>query len=89
LQGFRRDRDFETARELLGSLKIFSIIDAESVVERANNFRFLRKRGITIRKTVDVIIATFCIKNDIPLLYSDRDFFPFQKHLKLRSAMVD
>ncbi len=89
LQGFRRDKDFEIAKELLNSLRIFNIIDAESAFESAGNFRSLRKRDITIRKTIDVIIATFCIKNDIPLLFSDKDFIPFQKHLKLRSAMAD
>lgn len=46
----------------------------------------LRARGITIRKTTDTIIATFCIANEIPLLYSDRDFNPFAEHLGLQAA---
>ena len=53
----------------------------------AENFRNLRKKGITIRKTIDVIIATFCIENDIYLLHKDSDFLPFQKHLGLKSVL--
>jgi len=89
LQGFRNDNDFETAKELLSSLIIVNVLDTSIAIKSANNFRALRKRGITVRKTIDVIIATFCIDNDIPLLYSDRDFISFHKHLNLRSALVN
>ncbi len=57
------------------------------VFECVNNFRKLRKKGLTVRKTADLIIASFCIKNKIPLRFSGRDFQPFAEHLGLISAM--
>ena len=54
----------------------------------ANNFRQLRKRGITVRKTADVIIASFCIQKNIPLLFTDKDFQPFVKHMGLIDASI-
>ena len=53
----------------------------------AENYRKLRKKGITIRKTNDVIIASYCIENKLPLLFSDRDFLPFARHLGLATAL--
>ena len=88
LQGFRNDKDFNTAKEFLSSLIIVNVLDTSTALKSANNFRTLRKKGITIRKTIDVIIATFCIDNNIPLLYSDRDFIPFQEHLNLKSPII-
>ncbi|EGL53163.1 hypothetical protein MAMP_00499 [Methylophaga aminisulfidivorans MP] len=64
----------------------FNMLTPELAIKAADNYRKLRKQGITIRKTADVIIATFCIENRIPLLYTDKDFIPFTKHLKLRSV---
>ncbi|RDH87444.1 MAG: VapC toxin family PIN domain ribonuclease [endosymbiont of Escarpia spicata] len=89
LQGFRHDRDYNTAKELLTSLTVFELGGKNIAINSADNFRFLRKKGVTVRKTVDVLIATFCINNDIPLLYSDKDFEPFHLHLKLRNAISD
>lgn len=86
LQGFRSDRDFEIAKDVLTSLTIHNLIGTEMALSSATNFRKLRKKGITIRKTSDVIIATYCIENKIPLLFTDKDFSPFVKHLGLRSA---
>jgi len=86
LQGFRKDKDFKNARVLFESVKIYEMLGADMAVKSAKNFRQLRKKGITIRKTVDVIIATYCIEEKIPLLYSDRDFEPFVKHLGLLEA---
>ena len=88
LQGFRNDKDFEIAKELLCSLIIVNVLDSSMALKSANNFRYLRKKGVTVRKTVDTIIATFCIENDIPLLYSDRDFSPFHEYLNLRNALM-
>jgi len=62
------------------------LIGKDLAIKSANNFRKLRKKGITIRKTADVIIATYCIENKIPLLFTDKDFMPFVENLKLRSA---
>lgn len=61
LQGFRSDKDYETAKEHLQVLHQFSMLSPEIAINAAENYHVLRKRGITIRKTADVIIATFCI----------------------------
>ncbi|MEX2199276.1 MAG: PIN domain nuclease [Burkholderiales bacterium] len=87
LQGFRSDADYEAAKELLGSLTTYDLLGAALAVKTAENYRALRRRGVTVRKTVDAIIATFCIERRAPLLYSDRDFDPFVRHLGLNSAL--
>jgi len=86
LQGFKVDKEFRIAKEVLTSLTIFELLGSALAIKSANNFRKLRKKGITIRKTADVLIATYCIENKIPLLFTDKDFLPFVKHLRLRSA---
>ncbi|BDI15249.1 ribonuclease VapC [Nostoc cf. commune SO-36] len=83
LQGFRSDADYQTAKELLTSLTIFEMLGINLAFKSADNYRSLRKYGITIRKTADVIIATFCIENQNSLLFSDKDFLPFVQHLGL------
>ncbi len=87
LQGFRRDRDYATAKGLLTSLTIFTLGGQGMAIKSADNFRLLRKKGVTVRKTIDVLIATYCINKNLPLLHSDKDFDSFQKYLKLRNAM--
>ena len=84
LQGFRDDADYRSARELLGGLTVFEMLGASRAIKVAENYRSLRKHGITVRKTTDAVIATFCIDRRLPLLYSDRDFDPFVEHLGLR-----
>jgi predicted nucleic acid-binding protein len=86
LQGFRSDKDYKLAKRVLTSLTVHDLIGKELAIKSADNFRKLRKKGITIRKTADVIIATYCIENKISLLFTDKDFIPFVKHMKLRSA---
>lgn len=86
LQGFRSDAAYRTAKRMLAQLVVYDLLGARLAVKTADNYRALRKRGITIRKTADAIIATYCIEHGIPLLYSDRDFDPFVRHLGLRSA---
>jgi predicted nucleic acid-binding protein len=86
LQGFKSDRDYKIAKNVLTSLTVHDLIGKEMAVKSADNFRKLRRKGITIRKTADVIIATYCIESKIPLLFTDKDFAPFVKHLRLRSA---
>jgi predicted nucleic acid-binding protein len=86
LQGFRRDHDYETARVLFDELTVFEILGKNMAIKSAENFRALRKRGITIRKTADVIIASFCIERRVPLLFSDKDFTPFVKYLGLTAV---
>ena len=87
LQGFVRDRDFNQARKLLTSLVVMDLAGQDIAIQAARNFRALRERGITVRKTIDTVIATRCIASGLTLLYSDKDFDPFVEHLGLRSAM--
>ncbi|MHB1686905.1 MAG: type II toxin-antitoxin system VapC family toxin [Ignavibacteriaceae bacterium] len=83
LQGFRKDRDYETAKVYLGMFQCVNLLNKEMAIKCAENYRTLRKRGITIRKTADIIIATFCIENKFTLLHSDKDFDQIEKHLGL------
>ena len=87
LQGFTSERDFNQARKMLGALELVNLGGAEMAVQAARNFRTLRAKGVTIRKTIDTFIATCCIEQDHALLFSDRDFDPFVLHFGLRSAM--
>jgi predicted nucleic acid-binding protein len=86
LQGIREDKEYQRVTSLLGRLDQYTLVDKNMVAHCANHYRSLRKKGITIRKTADVIIATFCIQNHIPLLYTDKDFDPFVEYLKLRAV---
>jgi len=86
LQGFRKDKDYQTAKSLLQECQLVQLCNIELAIKSAQNYRILRKQGITIRKTIDNIIATYCIENSIPLLFSDRDFEPFVSHLNLKDA---
>ena len=87
LQGFRNDSDYKKVKVTLSTLDQFEMLGNSMVLHCADNYRLLRKKGITIWKTNDIIIATFCIKNKFPLLFTDKDFIPFVKHLKLVSAL--
>jgi hypothetical protein len=83
LQGFRQDRDFEVARSALLRFDPVPILSVSRAVKSAQNFRTLRKKGITVRKTIDCLIATFCIETQTDLLHSDCDFDPFEEYLGL------
>jgi predicted nucleic acid-binding protein len=87
LQGFRNDRDFIKAQMIIDSLEYRDLGGKEAAIKAAVNFRTLRKKGITVRKTMDVIIATFCIENLIPLLHNDSDFLLMQKPLGLLTLL--
>ncbi|MDO8343926.1 MAG: PIN domain nuclease [Cellvibrio sp.] len=89
LQGFRTDAHFNTAKEILSSLTLFNMLGEEAALNAATLFRALRKQGITIRKTNDVVIANFCITHNCSLLFSDKDFLPFVDHFGLRQVSVD
>ena len=84
LQGFNSERDFNQAKNVLLSLHQVDIRGTEIAIQAARNFRTLRLHGVTVRKTIDVLIATRCIETDLLLLHSDRDFDAFEKHLGLR-----
>ena len=87
LQGFRNDKDYQTVRSRLATLDQYELFGNDMVYRCADNYRTLRKKGITIRATTDVIIATYCIEHELPLLFIDRDFKPFVSHLGLISVI--
>lgn len=84
LQGFKSEKDFNTAKTLLSSLEVVNLSNQHLAIKSAENFRALRKIGLTVRKTIDVVIATYCIEKNITLLQSDKDFLPFSQHLGLK-----
>jgi predicted nucleic acid-binding protein len=84
LHGFKEDKQFLEAKSLMDSLEYYDFVGREIAVNAAQNFRKLRRMGITIRKTIDVLIATFCIEYGFELLHNDRDFDPMEKILGLR-----
>jgi predicted nucleic acid-binding protein len=86
LQGFRNETHYKTAKELMLSLTVFDMLGQEMAIKSADNYRALRAKGVTVRRTVDVIIATFCIDHELPLLFEDKDFLPFVQNLGLRKA---
>ena len=87
LQGFDSERDFNDARKMLTSLTVVELGGQEIAIQAAKNFRELRRLGVTVRKTIDTVIATRCIENGYTLLHNDRDFDPFAQHLGLRVAV--
>lgn len=86
LQGFKHDKDYKIAQTELAKLDLLELFGQHMIEKCANNYRKLRKKGFTVRSTNDVIIATFCIDNKIPLLFSDKDFLPFVNNLHLPVA---
>lgn len=89
LQGIRDDRQYRLTRQTLLTLGRMEMFGEGMPDKCADNYRVLRKKGITIRKTTDVIIATFCIERSMPLLFLDRDFIPFVDHLGLLSVLPE
>ncbi len=85
LQGFKKDKDYKKAKETLSILDCKQMGGYDLAIKSADNYRRLRKKGITVRKTIDIIIGTFCINENIPLLHDDRDFEPMVAHLSLKS----
>jgi predicted nucleic acid-binding protein len=83
LQGFRRDADYRKARTLLETLELRTLGGRQIAMAAADNYRALRRRGITPRKTVDMIIGTYCIVHGLTLLHADRDFDVLEKELRL------
>jgi predicted nucleic acid-binding protein len=85
LQGFRSEAQARLVERSLGRFEAVSLIDPDLAVKAAANYRFLRRRGITIRKTIDLVIGTFCIERGHTLLHSDRDFAPMESLLDLQT----
>jgi predicted nucleic acid-binding protein len=84
LQGIREPREFQQIRDQLLTFEIFPTGGAENAIAAAMNYRTLRQRGYTIRKTMDCWIATFCLLTGNQLLHLDRDFDPFEQLLGLQ-----
>lgn len=90
LQGVGSEREFNLVRQMMTSnMLVVSLAGEDIAIQAARNYRYLRAQGVTIRKTIDTIIATYCIENRVSLLFSDRDFKPFVEHLGLQSALHD
>jgi len=89
LQGCGSDKAFNEVRRLLSSLTVVNLGGIDIAVQAARNFRTLRSMGVTVRKTIDTVIATRCIVDQHELLHSDRDFDAFQTHLALRCVACD
>lgn len=84
LQGFRNEGEYRQAKRIMESLEYHDFLGRETAIQAAQNFRKLRKHGITVRKTIDVIIATFCIGKGFELIHNDRDFDPMERILGLK-----
>ena len=85
LQGFKSDKDYETAKNYLGKLPFRQMGGYNVAIQSAQNYRQLRKAGVTVRKTIDILIATFCIIEGLTLLHDDRDFDPIASHFPLKA----
>jgi len=83
MQGFTTKSQISAATKIIQHLEYFDLVGRDISFKATENYRLLRKKGITIRKTIDTIIATFCIENKIKLLHNDRDYDPFGKYLGL------
>ena len=83
LQGFKNDREYLIAKQIMDNLEYRDFLGKEVAIQAANNYRKLRKLGITVRKTIDVIIATLCIENGFSLIHNDRHFDPMEELLGL------
>jgi predicted nucleic acid-binding protein len=84
LQGFWEEKDLKIAKKIMDRLEYYDFLGKEMAILAAENYRKLRKNGVTVRKTIDVIIATFCIDKGFELLHNDRDFDPIENILGLK-----
>jgi predicted nucleic acid-binding protein len=83
LQGFRDEKQYKLVKQIIDNLEYYDFVGKDIAYKSAENFRILRKKGITVRKTIDVIIGTFCIENNFSLIHNDKDFEPIEKYLGL------
>jgi predicted nucleic acid-binding protein len=84
LQGFKTEKQYRIAKEIVERLEYVNLVGREIAYLTADNYRKLRKKGVTVRKTIDMIIGTFCIMNEIELIHNDKDFDPLEKYLGLK-----
>ena len=85
LRGIPDPREHAVVKDVLLSFEVVTIGGAELALEAADHYRALRRLGLTVRKTIDLLIGTYCIANDCPLLHSDRDFDPMTRYMGLRA----
>ena len=88
LQGFRSDLEFRRAVDFLSAFEFQAMVGREVAINSARNYRRLRARGVSVRKTIDMMIGTFCIKSGHQLLHADRDFEPMERYLGLDVVRV-
>jgi predicted nucleic acid-binding protein len=88
LQGFRSEADVDAARVALSNFEVVPMVGAGMAMKSAANYRRLQRLGVTVRKTIDMMIATWCVEHGHDLLYSDREFDACVRHLGLRSARL-
>jgi predicted nucleic acid-binding protein len=84
LQGFDSDKEFRLAKQALDTLDCVDLGGKSLAVKSASNVRFLRSKGVTIRKTVDILIASWCIEHEVELLHNDKDFDQIATQLSLQ-----
>jgi predicted nucleic acid-binding protein len=89
LQGIDDEQQFKRVRKVLDAFEHIELAGYDLAVKASGNYRVLRSMGITIRKTVDTLIATRCIEDGLTLLHADRDFLPFGQYLGLKMAYTD
>ena len=86
LQGVRDDKEFKLVKKVFDSFTHLDLCGYDLALKASENYRVLRAKGITVRKTIDTLIATRCIEDGLTLLHSDRDFVPFARYLGMREA---
>ena len=84
LQGFDSDKEFRLAKQALDPLDCVHLGGKSLAIKAASNFRFLRSKGVTIRKTVDMLIGSWCIEHEVELLHNDKDFDQIATQLPLQ-----
>jgi len=86
LQGLRTEAQAKLVERSLARFEAVSLLDPDLAVKAAANYRFLRRQGITVRRTIDLIIGTFCVERGHALLHDDRDFEPMERLLGLSTV---
>ena len=86
LQGVRDEREYQLVRNTMDAFEHIDLVGYSLAIKASENYRTLRSMGITIRKTIDTLIATRCIEDGLTLLHADRDFLPFVENLGLKVA---
>lgn len=87
LRGFRYDKDLQVARATFAKLQHVMLGGLSHSRLAAERYRSLRQRGITVHSSIDALLASYCIDEDIPLLFDDRDFLPYVEHFGLRRVV--